>query len=120
MNLAVIAAIVLAEGTGLTIFDPTFAIGIAAFLITSAARIARHSLDMLTDRELPAHQPRRIRDIFITHPEPRRVLDMHTRHAGDRHLIELHTALDRPLTPEEAHDLPNQGGLGVMAATHKT
>src|SRR3546814_7464708 len=55
MNLAVIAAIVLAEGTGLTIFDPIFAIGIAAFLITSAARIARHSLDMLMDQIGRAH-----------------------------------------------------------------
>src|SRR3546814_13333418 len=38
MNLAVIAAIALAEGTGLTIFDPIFALCIAAFLITSAER----------------------------------------------------------------------------------
>ncbi len=116
MNVAVIAAILLADYTGKTVFDPLFAIGIAAFLIASAARIARRSLDMLMDRELPAEKRRRIREIVMTHPETRGVHDMRTRNAGDRYFIEFHLELDRHLTLEEAHDITDAVELEVMAA----
>ncbi|MFN4089971.1 MAG: cation diffusion facilitator family transporter [Alphaproteobacteria bacterium] len=116
MNLAVIAAIVLAERTGLSIFDPIFAIGIAAYLILSAFRIGGRSLDMLMDRELPADQRRRIREIVTTHPETRGVHDMRTRNAGDRYFIEFHLELDRHLTLEQAHDITDAVEAEVMAA----
>lgn len=116
MNAAVIAAILLADYTGKTVFDPLFAIGIAVFLIASAARIARRSLDMLMDRELPAEKRRRIREIVMTHPETRGVHDMRTRNAGDRYFIEFHLELDRHLTLEEAHDITDAVELEVMAA----
>lgn len=116
MNVAVIAAILLADYTGKTVFDPLFAIGIAVFLIASAARIARRSLDMLMDRELPAEKRRRIREIVMTHPETRGVHDMRTRNAGDRYFIEFHLELDRHLTLEEAHDITDAVELEVMAA----
>ena len=116
MNLAVIAAILLAEWTGQTVFDPLFAIGIAVFLLVSAGRIARHSLDMLMDRELPADKRGRIREIVMTHPETRGVHDMRTRNAGDRYFIEFHLELDRHLTLEEAHDITDAVEAEVMAA----
>jgi len=116
MNVAVIAAILLADYPGKTVFDPLFAIGIAVFLIASAARIARRSLDMLMDRELPAEKRRRIREIVMTHPETRGVHDMRTRNAGDRYFIEFHLELDRHLTLEEAHDITDAVQLEVMAA----
>ncbi len=116
MNLAVIAAILLAEWTGQTVFDPIFAIGIALFLLVSAGRIARHSLDMLMDRELPADKRSRIREIVMTHPETRGVHDMRTRNAGDRYFIEFHLELDRHLTLEEAHDITDAVEAEVMAA----
>src|SRR4051812_27812960 len=60
MNLAVIAALVLTQITGIRVVDPIFAIGIAAFLVFGASRIVSGSLDALMDRELPHGDRKRI------------------------------------------------------------
>src|SRR3546814_15997358 len=68
------------------------------------------------DRELPADQRRRIRDIVITHPETRGVHDLRTRNAGDRYFLEFEHELDRYLTVDQVHALTRLVDMDVGAA----
>jgi ferrous-iron efflux pump FieF len=105
MNLAVILAIALTGWTGWPYFDPLFALGIGIGLMASAARIVRHSLDMLMDRELPESERQRIEALVLEHPATLGLHDLRTRNSGDRIFIELHLELDPKLTLAAAHDI---------------
>lgn len=102
-NMAVIVALLLTEATGWPLFDPIFALAIAAFLLRGAFVIARGSLDSLMDRELSAEDRLRIESIVLDHPQARGLHDLRTRSSGTSRFIELHLELDSHLTLEEAH-----------------
>lgn len=104
-NLAVIAAMVLTDATGVLLIDPLFALCIVAFLAVGAVRIAREALDVLMDRELPPADRERIRGVVLAHPQARGLHDLRTRSSGDRVFVELHLELDGGLTLAEAHDV---------------
>jgi ferrous-iron efflux pump FieF len=116
MNLAVIAALVITSVTGIGLVDPIFALGIAAFLVFGATRIARGSLDTLMDRELPPADRKRIREIVMAHPATRDMHDLRTRNAGNTVFIELHLELDSHLTLAAAHDITDNVESQIMAA----
>jgi ferrous-iron efflux pump FieF len=108
MNLAVIAALVLTELTGWPLFDPLFAFGIVGVLLYGATGVARHALDMLMDRELPAEQRAHIRKLALSHPKAHDVHDLRTRRAGTDVFIELHLELDGDITLDQAHDITHE------------
>ena len=116
MNLAVIAALVLTEATGWRIIDPLFGLGIVLVLLYSAFGVARHALDMLMDRELPAEQRAYIRSLALEHPRAHNVHDLRTRRAGADVFIELHLELDGELSLEQAHDIAHEVEARVRAA----
>jgi ferrous-iron efflux pump FieF len=116
MNLAVIAALVITNATGIGSVDPIFALGIAAFLVFGATRIAKGSLDTLMDRELPHADRKRIRDIVMAHPATRDMHDLRTRNAGSIVFIELHLELDSHLTLAAAHDITDAVEAQLMEA----
>ena len=116
MNLAVIAALLITSVTGIGLVDPIFALGIAAFLVFGATRIARGSLDTLMDRELPPADRKRIREIVMAHPATRDMHDLRTRNAGNTVFIELHLELDSHLTLAAAHDITDNVESQIMAA----
>ena len=116
MNLAVIAALVITNATGIRLVDPIFALGIAAFLVFGATRIAKGSLDTLMDRELPHGDRKRIREIVMAHPATRDMHDLRTRNAGNTVFIELHLELDSHLTLAAAHDITDEVESQLMAA----
>lgn len=115
-NLAVIAALVLAQATGAPAWDPLFAFGIAIFLIYGAVGIARTALHDLMDRELPGEERRRIRTIVLAHEAARGMHDLRTRSAGGRIFIELHLELDSSLTLAEAHTITDEVEDRLMQA----
>ncbi|WP_084164746.1 cation diffusion facilitator family transporter [Skermanella stibiiresistens] len=116
MNLAVITALVVTGMTGIAILDPIFALGIAAFLIIGAIRIANGSLAALMDREIPHADRKRIREIVMDHPATRDMHDLRTRNAGNMLFIELHLELDSDLTLAQAHDITDEVERQLMAA----
>ena len=116
MNLAVIAALVLTEATGWRIIDPLFGLGIVLVLLYGAFGVARHALDMLMDRELPAEQRAYIRSLALEHPRAHNVHDLRTRRAGADVFIELHLELDGELSLEQAHDIAHEVEARVRAA----
>jgi ferrous-iron efflux pump FieF len=108
INLAVIAALVLTEVTGWPLFDPLFAFGIVALLLSGAAAVGRHAFDMLMDRELPSDQRAHIRELALGHPRAEGLHDLRTRRAGSDVFIELHLELDAGLSLEEAHEITHE------------
>ncbi|MDX2028395.1 MAG: cation diffusion facilitator family transporter [Alphaproteobacteria bacterium] len=103
INLAVIIAFALQQYTGLTWFDPVFAIGIAIALMLTAFHIARHALDVLMDRELPESDRAKIQAAVEAVPHVHGMHDMRTRSDSDRVFVEMHVELDPQMTLREAH-----------------
>lgn len=116
MNAAVIVALLLSSATGSPYWDPLFAVGIAAFLVWGAARIAKASLGVLMDRELDDEERGRITDLVLAHPEARGMHDLRTRSMGIGQHIEFHLELDSHLTLAQAHDITDAIEDGLKAA----
>lgn len=108
MNSAVIAALGLTAWTGWALWDPIFALSIAAFLVWGASRIVREALGVLMDRELPDADRTRIKDIVRGHVQTRGMHDLRTRSTGVGEHIEFHLELDPHLTLADAHDITDE------------
>ncbi len=102
VNGSVIVALLLAY-YGWPGFDPVFALGIAAYILFSAWEIARESLDLLMDREVPVEDRARIKAIARDHPQTRGMHDLRTRKSGTTMFIQLHLEMDDQLTLIQAH-----------------
>jgi ferrous-iron efflux pump FieF len=116
VNASVIVSLVLAERLGWPYADPLFGAAIAAYILVSAGAIAKGSLDMLMDREMPEADRRRIRELALEHPE---VLDMHdlkTRVAGPYAFIQLHLEMDGAMTLEHAHRIADEVEAEIVTA----
>ncbi len=103
VNGAVIAALLLAQWLDVPLLDPLFGAAIGVYILYSAWQIARLSLDMLMDREMPDVDRQRIRDICLSHPAVRRMHDLRTRVSGPHRFIQLHIEMDGDITLLQAH-----------------
>lgn len=105
-NTGVVIALVLAEWKGWVIFDRIIAIVIGLWVIFSAFRILRTSLDDLMDKYIPRELQEKIDRIILSHsPQITGYHKMRTRRAGSQKLIDLHlvTCKDRSLA--DAHQI---------------
>jgi ferrous-iron efflux pump FieF len=116
VNGAVIAALAATAWLGWQWVDPVLALCVAGYILISAWRIARSSLDMLMDRELPDEERARIREIALAHPEVHALHDLRSRRAGTDTFIQLHIELDGGLTVEKAHDISDAVEEEIRAA----
>ncbi len=103
LNGSVIASLILAGWFGWRMADPIFALAIGVYILWSALRIARMSLDLLMDRELPDIDRARIKDIARAHPEVRNVHDLRTRSTGPQIFVQMHLELDGAMPLMRAH-----------------
>ncbi len=108
VNAAVIVALLGVTQLGWTILDPLFAIAIAAYILKTAWSIAKESLHMLMDRELPDGDRARIGRIVRAHPEVVDMHDLRTRMAGPQTFIQLHLELNGDLSLWDAHTISDQ------------
>lgn len=112
-NAATLIALVLAHW-GWPGLDPTFALGIAAYILYSAFQIARDAVNLLMDKEIDA-QAREA--ILNTAAAVAGVLGAHglrTRRSGPTPVIQLHISLADDLPLIEAHRV----SLAVESALH--
>ena len=116
MNVAVIAAIVIAGEFGFLLADPLFGAGIAAYIIWSAWLILRQSLDMLMDRELPDEERQKIRAIAQAHVAVDSIHDLRTRQSGQTYFIQLHLEMDGDMKLKDAHAIADAVELALMEA----
>lgn len=107
VNIGVVVALLLTF-YGWPGFDPLFAIAIAAFILYSAWEIAKESLDLLMDRELPDEERSNIESIVQSHPKTHGMHDLRTRKSGTTTFIQLHLELDDHLTLLQAHAISDE------------
>jgi ferrous-iron efflux pump FieF len=103
MNASVIAALFLSDKFGLLWIDPLFGVGISAFLMINAVRIATSAVGSLMDHELPDEVRAEIAAIASGHPQVKRVHDLRTRSSGLQKFIQMHIVLDSGISLMEAH-----------------
>ncbi len=103
VNASVVVALLLTARLGWRYADPVFGAGIACYILFTAWWVARGSLDMLMDRELPDADRRRIRDIALANPSVRALHDLRTRTSGRHAFIQLHLEMDGAMSLSEAH-----------------
>ena len=99
VNGGVILALVLSQILGWTLIDPIFGAVIAAYILYTAWSIARSSLDMLMDRELPDEDRQRIRSLALAHPEVKALHELRTRASGPSSFIQFHLEMDGGIEP---------------------
>ena len=116
VNGSVILALVLTTQLGWPAIDATFGLGIAFYIVFTAWQIARASLDMLMDRELPDADRRRIREIALAHPKVTALHDLRTRAAGPNVFVQLHLEMDGRLSLFDAHAVADAVEVEVMQA----
>jgi ferrous-iron efflux pump FieF len=115
MNTAVMVSLYLSSNMGITWVDPFFGIGISAFLIMNALRIALKAVGGLMDHELPDHERKQIVTIAKQHPKVMRVHELRTRAAGLQKFVQMHIVLDPKMPLLDAHRVSDDVEKAVQA-----
>jgi ferrous-iron efflux pump FieF len=102
-TLAAGAAIYLSGLLDQPMIDTVVAALVALYLMYGAWNVARGSLDVLMDRELPDSDRQRVIDTVRAHVEVRGIHDLRTRSAGLTKFIQLHIELDPAMSFVDAH-----------------
>jgi ferrous-iron efflux pump FieF len=102
-NISVGVGLLLSSILHQPMIDVAVALGVAIYLVVSALRIARTSIDVLMDRELPDEERQRILDLARNHPGVRNVHDLRTRSAGLTKFIQMHVVLHPTMSLGRAH-----------------
>jgi cation diffusion facilitator family transporter len=105
-NAGVVIALILAQWQGRIIFDRFIAILIGAWVIVSAYRILRNSIDALMDKYIPRDLQIEIDNIILSHsPEIMGYHKMRTRRSGSQKMIDLHLVTCRDKSIADAHNI---------------
>jgi ferrous-iron efflux pump FieF len=104
-NVAALLALVVVSATEFLWIDAATGLAIAAYLIVSAFRIGRGSLDELLDREIPWADRTQIEAIVAAEQEAAGMHDLRTRRSGQTQFIEFHLELDGNMPVKQAHDV---------------
>jgi ferrous-iron efflux pump FieF len=116
LNGSVILALGLERLLEAPVIDPLFGAAIGVWIIYSAARLVRLSLQQLMDRELPDSERARIRAIAQANPDVTAVHDIRTRVAGPTAFIQLHIEMEGSLSLLRAHEISDAVEARLRAA----
>ena len=90
-SLGVFFGLILIRLTGIPIFDPLFALGVAIVIMKSAYDLTRRSLSDLIDHSIPQSDEQRIKEIICDHASSYAGFhDLKTRRSGPEIFIEFH------------------------------
>ena len=105
-SLGVFSGLILIRLTGITIFDPLFALGVAIVIMKAAYDLTRRSLSDLIDHSIPAGDEQRIKEIICDHASSYAGFhDLKTRRSGPEIFIEFHLVVPGTVTVIQSHDL---------------
>jgi len=105
-SLGVFAGLVLIRVTGITVFDPLFAIGVAIVIIKAAFDLAKRSFSDLIDHSIPKADVDRIAAIISGHSGVFAGFhDLRTRRSGPETFIEFHLVVPGTVSVNQSHDL---------------
>jgi cation diffusion facilitator family transporter len=113
-NVAQAAAVMLALGlvtmTGNEIFDPLFALALAAYLLWTAAQVFLSAANEIMDTSLPEGEQQQIERCLAENRVNgvRGFHDLRTRKSGRQRYIDVHVLVDPEATVSEAHELSDE------------
>jgi cation diffusion facilitator family transporter len=106
---AVIAGLAAVGVTGLRLFDPLVALGLAAYMGWTAVHLAREALTEVMDVALPDEELRAIHDVLVAHQDEIRGFHrLRSRKAGPTRHVDMHLLVDPHRTVEEMHAVCDQ------------
>ncbi|MNN37547.1 Ferrous-iron efflux pump FieF [compost metagenome] len=112
LNSSILVALVLAS-YGWHWLDPLFGLGIALYILWSSLHIARESITVLMDEELPAEVSERMHQLVCSVPGVLGAHDLRTRISGTHWFVQLHLELPGELTLSRAHTLCDEAVLAI-------
>jgi cation diffusion facilitator family transporter len=102
----VMLGLVLIKLTGIAIFDPLFALGVAVMIMKAAYDLTTRTLSDLIDHSLPEGDNRHIIGIICEHASIYAGFhDLKTRRSGPEIFIEFHLVMPGEITVVQSHDL---------------
>ena len=104
-NLSIIISLVIVSVFGISWFDSLTAIGISAYLLFNAYKIAADSVRTLMDAELSPEIRKDIKKIVMESPFAKGIHDLRTHDLGGKYMFEFHLELDGDLPLAAAHDM---------------
>lgn len=107
LNSGILLALVLA-GFGWQRLDPLFGLGIAAYILWSAASIVREAVAVLMDEELAPELSERMHLLASGVPGVLGTSDLRTRISGTHWFVQLHVELPGDLSLQQSHSLCKQ------------
>lgn len=114
LNASILLALVLAW-YGWEQLDAYFGLGIAVYILWSAVHIARDTVSVLMDEELPSEVSAQMLELACAVPGVLGAHDLRTRISGNHWFVQLHLELPGSLTLSVAHGLCDQ----VADAIHR-
>lgn len=114
LNGSILVALLLAQ-FGWQQMDAIFGLGIALYILWSSLQIARESVAVLMDEELPPDVSTRMLELVSEVPGVLGVHDLRTRISGTHWFVQLHLELPGELTLSKAHQLCDE----AVVAIHK-
>ena len=102
-NAAVIIAIVLGI-FGVPLADPVIGFIIGVYILYSAMKLAKDSIDFLMDKALPEEDENKIRQIVLEHEGVQGIHELKTRDTGRHQFIQFQLELDASQTLASAYD----------------
>lgn len=114
LNGSILIALVLAAA-GFPQLDALFGLGISVYILWSAVQIARESIEILMDKELPLDVSEQMMGLACAVPGVLGAHDLRTRVSGNHWFVQLHLELPGQLTLSAAHALCEQAEAAIMA-----
>jgi cation diffusion facilitator family transporter len=114
-SLGVFLGLVLIRLTGITIFDPIFAIGVAVVIMKAAYDLTVKSFADLIDHSIPEADEERIKTIICDHSSDYAGFhDMKTRRSGPEIFIEFHLVMPGEISVLQSHDFADHLEADLM------
>lgn len=112
LNGSILVALLLAQ-FGWQQMDAIFGLGIALYILWSSFQIARESVAVLMDEELPPDVSTRMLELVREVPGVLGAHDLRTRISGTHWFVQLHLELPGELTLSKAHQLCDAAELAI-------
>jgi ferrous-iron efflux pump FieF len=115
LNASILLALVLAS-FGWQQLDAWFGLAIAVYILWSAVQIARESVAVLMDEELPPDVSQHMLELACSVPGVLGAHDLRTRISGSHWFVQLHLELPGELTLSVAHGISDRAAEAINAA----
>ena len=112
LNVGILVALVLAW-FGWQSLDAWFGLGIALYILWSAFQIARETISVLMDEELPVDVSAHMLELACTVPGVLGAHDLRTRISGNHWFVQLHLELPGNLTLSVAHGISDRAAEAI-------